>query len=147
MDPSSTVCLCYKSGRADTVVFLFSSVLAMATGPWCSSAAATDTHAGGVRVSRASSGITGRPSSGTTASARLHRSRRTSQPNGKTAGGGAGGWGGQAFPSVGILRGKENCSNPFYTFICKEIICKESGSEIFKHGVFSVPLRGRYGNV
>lgn len=128
MDPSSTV---YPVSQA--VLIQLSScfcppVLAMATGPWCSSAAATDTHAGGVRASRASSGTTGRPSSETTASARLHRSRRTSQPSGKTA---AGGWEGQAFPSLGILGGKKTAQTRFTLLFVKKTLVKSSNVVCF----------------
>lgn len=124
MDP--WIHLPYKSGRADAVVFL--SLLAMATGPWCSSAAATDTHAGGVRASRASSGITGRPSSETTASDRLHRSRRTSQPNGN------GGVGGQVPRGVGgqvPLGGQKTAQTPFIPLFVKKTAGKSSNMLCF----------------
>ena len=60
----------------------FASMCILLAGPLSSSAAATDTHAGGVRALRASWGTTGRLSSEVIGLDRLRRSRKTSLPNG-----------------------------------------------------------------
>lgn len=75
-----TLCICILERRRVFLVHV--SVHIFPAGPWYSSAAATDTLAGGVRASRASWGATGRLSSETTASDRSRRNRKTSPPNG-----------------------------------------------------------------
>lgn len=124
-------------GQTGTVSLSFCpSVLVPAAGPWCSSAAATDTPAGGVRASRASSGITGGLSSETTASAPSHRNRRTSRPNGKTTGGGDN--------RHLLVRGGAFVQTSFELLFSN---LRKKTAKADKHLAFSVPLRGRYGNV
>lgn len=80
--PYESVCL-----STGMYAYCIVSVRTLLAGPWCLSAAATDTRAGGVKASRASWGAMGRPSSETTASGHLHRNRKTSRPNGNNTGG------------------------------------------------------------